>query len=626
MFFRGKYCGGEGSEQFLRHIDDSLSMLCPTAERPNITMLYHPDGDSFKEGFIWGSGFWIQNSYGFVTGAAPFLSKPWAKVLQNSLDLHWDNMGDGKRIGMHNQLPSETHCYNLRAPDGSLGDCADGQGSVYKQGDGNVDEYDWFYEAAAAGLNMQADLLLAAHDDRKAREYMPKMLRTVNFIEGARDPENGLFLVGPACNLLAPSYGAFLNPETGEIEKCYLTGVSITYAAALARLREVALLIGDEALAGDFAEKRRITLQSLPKLLTDEGYFLKFMEKDGTPHGLYGRETYGYLDGVCNIDAIAFGVADDALSAKIYGKIASVKGIRPFDFLCANYPGLDDNLPAYRGQPSPFGAGNWVDGGCWGTVEGRAMLAYARLGKFGDAFRSAERNMKWSEDYRQDEPYSQWGENTHNPWAKETEAGRYDGDTRQTGVMIDNFAVPACLLRGLLGIEYAADAILLSPSLPPEIETYAQYLPVRFGAKSLFVTVKNAPEKRVFKLCYDALPDSAEVVLDLRDGGCGISEHICAPETFDERGYESGDAERNAIYKKMVQKYQSLSENASCEYALFLKDAILAFIASAERRSLPFDKEHFRPMTDKKKAEILSIYDESALNVYRGLGKHVCFD
>ena len=103
------------------------------------------------------------------------------------------------------------------------------------------------------------------------------MLRSVNFIEGARDPENGLFLVGPACNLLAPSYGAFLNPETGEIEKCYLTGVSITYAAALARLREVALLIGDEALAGDFAEKRRITLQSLPKLLTDEGYFLKFM-------------------------------------------------------------------------------------------------------------------------------------------------------------------------------------------------------------------------------------------------------------------------------------------------------------------------------------------------------------
>ena len=130
----------------------------------------------------------------------------------------------------------------------------------------------------------------------------------------------------------------------------------------------------------------------------------------------------------------------------------------------------------------------------------------------------------------------------------------------------------------------------------------------------------------MFKLCYDALPDSAEVVLDLRDGGCGISEHICAPETFDERGYESGDAERNAIYKKMVQKYQSLSENAGCEYALFLKDAILAFIASAERRSLPFDKEHFRPMTDKKKAEILSIYDESALNVYRGLGKHVCFD
>ena len=61
--------------------------------------------------------------------------------------------------------------------------------------------------------------------------------------------------------------------------------------------------------------------------------------------------------------------------------------------------------------------GYWVNGGVWGTVEGRAILVYYRLGKFEDIRRSAERAMKWAKDFRMDAPWSQRGENTNNLWS-----------------------------------------------------------------------------------------------------------------------------------------------------------------------------------------------------------------
>ena len=71
------------------------------------------------------------------------------------------------------------------------------------------------------------------------------MERACDSIERTRDPKNNLFLVGPACNLLAPSYGGVKQPD-GSFGKGYLAGLSINYLAALDRMVELYKLAGDQ--------------------------------------------------------------------------------------------------------------------------------------------------------------------------------------------------------------------------------------------------------------------------------------------------------------------------------------------------------------------------------------------
>ena len=202
--YNGLFCSGNGELASLRLIDESFAFFHPNPVVPNLSMVYQPEWNTLEEGAGWGA-WWIQNSYGFSYSAVPFLQEPWFSLLQRSWDLHWKHQGDGKRKGLHGDESSYT--YNLVAPDGSLGDAASPGFIVYKQGDGNVKIHDWYYEGAAAAVIMQAEILLASRDTAKMKHYLPKMKRTCDFIERTRDPVNNLFRVGPASNLLAPSFG-----------------------------------------------------------------------------------------------------------------------------------------------------------------------------------------------------------------------------------------------------------------------------------------------------------------------------------------------------------------------------------------------------------------------------------
>lgn len=207
--YNGKFCKGEGDVKFLRLIDDSFAFFHPNPTVPNITMLYEPNWNTLLESGGW-DAWWIQNSYGFSYAVTPFLQEPWFSILQRSWDMFWDNQGDGKRMGRPtvNGMPATTSpLMALIAPDGSLGDAARPNEIIYKQGDGNIGIHDWFYEATAAGVVMQSEILLTNRDKKAIAYYLPKMERACDFIEKTRDTKNNLFLVGPACNLLAPSYG-----------------------------------------------------------------------------------------------------------------------------------------------------------------------------------------------------------------------------------------------------------------------------------------------------------------------------------------------------------------------------------------------------------------------------------
>ena len=66
----------------------------------------------------------------------------------------------------------------------------------------------------AAATVMQGELLLISRDEAAIRHYLPNLERACGFMETRRDPENGLFLAGPAANLTGPGgFCGFLQPD-----------------------------------------------------------------------------------------------------------------------------------------------------------------------------------------------------------------------------------------------------------------------------------------------------------------------------------------------------------------------------------------------------------------------------
>jgi hypothetical protein len=225
---------------------------------------------------------------------------------------------------------------------------------------------------------------LANRDANAMARYLPKMEKACDFIERTRDPQNNLFLVGPACNLLAPSYGGVKQPD-GTFGKGYLAGLSITYLAAMDRMVELYRITGDKVKLAEYERRQKITRESLPQLLTPAGYFVKSIEPGGMKHGVLGQAKYGYLEGVANADAVALRVADQARAEAIYRQIAAFPAIRPFDWLLTNAPGLDDTYwlwGASEPLPDMHAFGHWVNGAAW-KVESphEVVLPYETLPK-----------------------------------------------------------------------------------------------------------------------------------------------------------------------------------------------------------------------------------------------------
>jgi len=569
-------------------------------------------------------------------GAIPLLDEFWAHILQNSYDAFWKRIGDGKRIGADSGSPDQ-RLYSLCAPDGALGDAVLDEGIAYRQGDGDFMSYDWFYEATAAGVNMQAEMLLFDRRPEQLRKYLPLLWRSLNHIEATR-AENGLFLVGTAANLLAPSYGGSCDPKTGEIGKGYLTGLLITYSSALKKCAELMKMTGDTEGEAECRARLDRNLAALPQLLTEEGYLAKAMDPDGTLHGVYGAERYGYLEGVCNADAIAWEIVSPETARTIYEKIASVPGIRSAGLLCNNYPHLDDTMMSYRNKttgPHSLGwrSGDWVDGGCWATVEGRAILAYQRLGQHEDAFRAAGVYMRWAEEYRQDAPFSQWGHNTNNPWQKESDD--YTVCERPVAIMIDNFAPVTCLLRSLFAYDADADGLCITPQIPDDITELIQHEPIRFGGCRLRLTYRGgknpvkaylngrellADETGRIHISAELLPDGGDVCLIMDRTGTGAGTMDCAADEWREpvlTGDIAGVPESlAAIYEECRAALDGADDP---DLAAQLREILLSVEAAALRRRLPFDKHDLRPMTEDKIGKIIAAYDKAVQELYDGL-------
>ena len=643
--YEGRFCSGQGDTDFLRLIDESFAFFNPNAVVPNLTTLYQPEWDTFVEAGGW-RGWWIQNSYGLSYAATPFLQEPWFSTMQRSWDLFWDNQGDGQRKGQWSD--PEYAGYTLVAPDGCLGDCAAPGKIMYKQGDGDVRMHDWFHEATAAGVVMQAEILLASRDRKALAYYLPKMERACDSIERTRDPKNNLLLVGPACNLVAPSYGGVKQPD-GSFGKGYLAGLSINYLAALDRMVELLKLVGDQQKLAEYERRQTITRQSLPQLLTPAGYFVKSLEPGGVKHGVLGQKQFGYLEGVANADAVGLRVVDDRTAESIYKQIAAFPAIRPFDFLLNNAPGLDDTYWSWGHTNGPGledikQFGDWVNGGAWATVEGRAILMYYRVGKFEDVRRSAVRGMKWSKDFRMDSPFSQRGENTNNSWY---DFGKW---LYGTGIKVtaDNFAIPAATIRGLFDYDYRSDRLILRPRVPGSITQYTQKQPVRFGNKNLYVSCRNGGPKvksvtvngRKIKvaspdalvLAYDELPAEARIEITTQGGWpkeASTAAYPAVPALVPDPDTKiPAPAELTESLKKPFAVLSAvcklLASVAGADYErAFVSAALSACEDYRMRATMDPGPGYYRPINQERKAALNVFYEQTALGMYNGFAKRM---
>ncbi|UCH36352.1 MAG: hypothetical protein JSV65_08360 [Armatimonadota bacterium] len=616
--YQGRYCGGTGDVEYLRLIDRSFAFFHPSPGQPNISMLYNADWDCLVEGPMWG-GWWVQNSYGPTYCALPFLQEPWLTFLQHSHDLWFRHQGDGRTEGWH----------GLVSPEGNLCDCATPGGCVPVQGDSRWDIHDWGFEFTAAGVVMQAELLLISRDAAAIRRYLPHLERACDFIETRRDPDNGLFLVGPAANLLAPSYGGVRQAD-GSFGKGYLAGLSVTYLAALDRMVELCKLAGDRDKTAVYEQRREMTQRSLPQLLTADGYFVKFVEPDGTKHGVLGQERYGYFEAVVNHDAIAFRAVDAKTAERIYAQIASLPGLRPNDFIITNWPSLDDTYANWgsRELSGLWEFGRWVNGGAWSTCEARAILAYYRLGKYEDVRRSARRSMALAEDYQMDAPLADFGASV---WFKDN----------PTNLCYDALGIPAATIRGLFEYIYGADTLTLHPHVPATIEEYWQREPIRWGEKRITLRVRNAGPRMesahvngrrlrttadCVVLSYGELPREARVSIVMEGGwpeahgsGRGAASHDDG-EKRDAVEYKAAglpaDMQRAFTVLKSMQERVASEGDLAYERA-YVDEALAAFAAYRERAAR--DAAGVYPtFTAEKRIAILDMHRAAALNLARG--------
>ncbi len=608
--FEGEFFSGTGDTEFVQLLDTARRMFDPDPEFLNVSMLYMPSWNGLVEGPTW-DAWWIQNSYGTTFAALPFYSEPLLTFLQNSHDLWFDQMGDGRRSGA---APP----FDWVAPDGCLCDAARPGWIVYKQGDGRTAIHDWGMEFTAAGLLMQSELLLISREERAVRHYLPKLERCARFIETRRDPTNNLFLAGPAGNLLAPSYAGWQRPD-GSYGQAYLTGLSVTYVAALDRLIELEKLAGNTEQARHFAALRDSAKTALSRLTTDEGYFIRSLDPDGTRHGVFGAARHGYFEASPNHDAICFRVADDRQAERIWAKIAGIPELRPHRFILPNYPSYDD---MYEKPEGLWAFGTWVNGGHWSTCEARMMLAYYRLGLFDDARRSMQQLLTFAKAFRMDNPLVKCGSDVYQP-------------NQPINLTYDAFGPPAALVRGLFEYLYTAEGLTLIPHIPPGLAQLEQHFSIRLGPKRLFlgtagqgaidrVLVNGQPWKQHtgerVTLPYRALPDTAEIWV-LRGGaqpGRGPLEKP-SPRL---RGEEAGAPipELTQAEERMRQVQEQLTKaGLGSSYEAAHARLALDSIRAAQRRQWLLEQQQLQPLPEPARTAADKLYVQAAVRLCDGL-------
>ncbi|HUQ64767.1 MAG TPA: hypothetical protein VM101_01330 [Flavitalea sp.] len=459
--YKGIYFSGKGDTSYLHLLDQAYRMMEPDPVLENLSFLYEPWWNGFVEGPSWNM-WWIQNSFGPTYTMLPFMNKAYQTFVYNSQALWFNVIGNGVRNDKNNFVP----------PKGALVDCA--SPSIYygKQGDARVNIHDWGIGFTVAGILLQSELMLIRRDTTEITYYLPLLESAADFIDTRRDPLKNIFLVGAAGNLLAPSYAGSgkQNPD-GSYEMSYLAEISVNYIAALNRLIEVEKMVGNHEKVSLYTERREKVKTGLSNFITNEGYFIRSLDKDGTKHGEYGADKHGYFETTPNHDAMAFRIVNDQQAKRIYRKIQSIPLLRRHKLILPNYPSYDDMYDT----TGLFSFGTWVNGGHWTTCEARMQIGYYRVNAFDDAKEAFEVILNRAYRFRLDNSLTDFGAKEYQPHLP-------------VNCIYDAWGAPGGFMRGLFEYEYKCDGLMLYPHIPGAIGQLQQHFPVSFGKKKVYIT------------------------------------------------------------------------------------------------------------------------------------------
>lgn len=498
--YNGIYYSGIGNISYLGLLDSAYMMTRPNARIENLSMLYTPDWNGFVEGPTW-KMWWIQNSFGPTYTLLPFMDKAYQTFIYNSQDMWFKMQGNGARKDNNGYV----------GPKGVLCDAATLTDVYYRQGDGDIDKHDWCFGFTTAGILLQSELMLIRRNKKEISYYLPLIEAAADFIDSRRDTVKNVFLVGTAGNLLAPSYaGSGKMLPDSSYEKAYLAEISVNYIAALTRLIELEKMIGRKKKLAEYTYKLELAKKGLSNFITPEGYFVRSIELNGTKHGVFGEKRYGYFETTPNSDAMSFRVADDEQSKKIYSKISSIPGLRPYKYIIPNYPSYDD-MYEYRGL---FRFGEWVNGGAWATVEARMQMGYYRVGAYTDASDAFQQMLRRAVNFRLDNNLRDFGNKPYQP-------------NLPVNCVYDCWGVPGGFMRGLFEYVYAADGLTLYPHIPKDIEVLQQKFPIYFGDKKIFISVSGSGNVSAVKVNGKELksftPESVFLPMNARTGTVHVS-------------------------------------------------------------------------------------------------------
>ena len=302
--FKGRWFSGRGDVEYLQLLDIARRMFEPDPEFQNLPMLYTPAWNGLVEGPTW-DAWWIQNSYGtdllrpaVLAGAVRHLPAELAGPLVRP---------DGRRQA--HAAASRTTGWR---PTAACATPPARAGSIYKQGDGRVDIHDWGMEFTAAGVR---DAGRAAADQPRRRGHRPLPAQARALRQLHRDPPR------PEEQPLPGRPGR--QPAGAELRRLEEARRHLRQGLPGRALDHLHRRAGPADRAGEagrprrtrptlYAERRELARKGLPLLTTDEGYFIKSLDPDGTKHGVFGAAKHGYFEAVANHDAICFRVVDDA--------------------------------------------------------------------------------------------------------------------------------------------------------------------------------------------------------------------------------------------------------------------------------------------------------------------------